>query len=162
RRRAVALGARERVLGDVVAVEARAREGLRHLEQRDARAAADVRRPRAGAQRLDDAGQLWQHERDEERAEPRREAALDPDRAPGRAGAAGRGPRRGGGARGGGGGGGGRGGRGGEEAGAGGGGVPPPGPPPPPPGGAQAPPRRGAPAAPPRPAARATRAASAR
>jgi hypothetical protein len=74
---AVLLGAREGVLGDVPAVERRARKGLRHLEDRDAGAAADVGDLGALLQALDQPGNLRQRERDEHGPEPRSEAALD-------------------------------------------------------------------------------------
>ena len=77
----VRLRALERVLRDVVAVEGGARERLRHLEQRDAGAAADVGDLDAGLQLLDDARHARQRERHQQRAEPRREAALDAARA---------------------------------------------------------------------------------
>ena len=73
------LGAGQRVLGDVVAVERRRGERLGHHDQRPARAAADVGDRRTGLQLGDHAVERREHDGQEERAVPRLEAALDAD-----------------------------------------------------------------------------------
>ena len=73
----VRLGARERVVRDLVAMEARLGKRARHLEQRDARAAADVGHARAALERGHHARDARQRHRHEQRAIPGRKAALD-------------------------------------------------------------------------------------